>query len=499
MQFKRLRKTLEEAQEKIVEAATAAAVADEVLLTQETRFITPDRESGERTYKLKQKDMRPLLDMNTSKNIMDLYLTNFGPYRVNYSRNGRFMLIGGARGHVATFDALRMSVGTELQLQETVHDIKYLHNETFFAVAQEKYTYIYDHRGMELHCLNEHERVHRLDFLPYHYLMVSIGHSGFIKWHDISIGNMVSRHQTGHGPCNVLKHNRTNGMSHVGHNNGVVSLWSPSSGKAAVSMFCHRGPVTDLAIDREGNYMATAGMDSLVKIWDVRNYRCVHSFKADHPVMSVDISDTGLLALGLGREVQVLKDAFQRPADATYLRHEIRAPDAKLVGGGNAVASKKALSSSIYVGSVMFRPLEDVLAVGHTLGISTVVVPGAGEANFDSFESNPFIKSKQRNEAEIQSLLTKLSPDMIGLDAKFVGTVDKETSLLQEEHRNIFYNANAAELKKKEKNKKRGRNKISAKLRKKQKNVIDAQSVKLREKLEKDKEERKKQRGDAPD
>ena len=50
------------------------------------------------------------------------------------------MLIGGEGGHVATFDALRMSVGTELQLNETVHDVHYMHNETFFAVAQEKYT-----------------------------------------------------------------------------------------------------------------------------------------------------------------------------------------------------------------------------------------------------------------------------------------------------------------------------------------------------------------------
>lgn len=48
-------------------------------------------------------------------------------------------------------------------------------------------------------------------------------------------------------------------------------------------------------------------------------------------------------------------------------------------------------------------------------GLSTIVVPGAGEPNFDSFESNPFINSKQRREAEIQSLLHKLSYDMIGL------------------------------------------------------------------------------------
>jgi U3 small nucleolar RNA-associated protein 7 len=73
-----------------------------------------------------------------------------------------------------------------------------------------------------------------------------------------------------------------------------------------------------------------------------------------------------------------------------------------------------------------------VLGIGHSHGFSTVVVPGAGEANFDSFESNPFIKSKQRNEAEIQSLLNKLSPDMIGLDFKFVGTVDQDIQALQE-------------------------------------------------------------------
>jgi hypothetical protein len=89
--FKRLRKTLEETNEKIFEAATAAVVADEVLLTEAAGFIQADRERGERVYKLRQSQMRPLLDLNTSKNMMDLYLTKFGPYRCSYSRNGRYV------------------------------------------------------------------------------------------------------------------------------------------------------------------------------------------------------------------------------------------------------------------------------------------------------------------------------------------------------------------------------------------------------------------------
>ncbi len=116
----------------------------------------------------------------------------------------------------------------------------------------------------------------------------------------------------------------------------------------------------------------------------------------------------------------MLKDAFTRPTGTMYLRHEVRAPDAKMVAGGGAAASRKALPSSISVRSVAFRPLEDALAIGHSHGISTIIVPGAGEANFDSFENNPFINLKQRREAEIQSLLHKLSYDMIGLGAQYI-------------------------------------------------------------------------------
>ena len=51
---------------------------------------------------------------------------------------------------------------------------RFLHNEMMFAVAQKRYLYIYDHTGMELHCLKKHVHVNCLTFLPYHFLLVSI-------------------------------------------------------------------------------------------------------------------------------------------------------------------------------------------------------------------------------------------------------------------------------------------------------------------------------------
>ena len=62
-----------------------------------------------------------------------------------------------------------------------------------------------------------------------------------------------------------------------------------------------------------------------------------------------------------------------------------------------------------------------------------MTVPGAGEANFDTYEANPFETSKQRREAEVVSLLEKLAPETIALDPSFVGKVDSDPVALKAE------------------------------------------------------------------
>jgi hypothetical protein len=78
--------------------------------------------------------------------------------------------------------------------------------------------------------------------------------------------------------------------------------------------------------------------------------------------------------------------------------------------------------------SLRFCPYEDVLGVGCAGGISSLLVPGAGEPNFDSFVANPFQNKKERQEQEVVQLLDKLQPDTIMLDPEAIAKVGVVTS-----------------------------------------------------------------------
>eukprot|EP00891_Asterochloris_glomerata_P003549 jgi/Astpho2/3549/fgenesh1_pm.00057_%23_8_t len=463
---KKLKGRLQHVERLAQEAAEAAARAEEWLLPAEAGGL--EAEGMEQTWRFQQEALVQEAEAGAARKAFDLRLEGLGPYNLDFSRSGRHLLIGGRKGHLGLMEWQTGHTFCEVQVKETVRDVQFLHNEQFFAAAQKKYVYIYDKRGLEVHCLRDHTDTRRLDFLPHHFLLTSVGAQGVLRYQDTSTGHIVAQHKTKMGPCDVLRHNPYNGVSLLGHANGTVTMWAPNTGTPLVKMLVHRGSVKSLAADATGRHLVTTGTDSQVCVWDLRTFKPLHSYFSRAPAEWCDVSQRGMLAVGWGRKVSVWRDALARKQAAPYLSHT-------LLGGA--------------LRDFQFCPYEDVLAVGHTGGISTMLVPGAGEPNFDSYVADPFQGKRARQEQEVHQLLDKLKPEMIVLDPTTIGQVQKEPREVQAERRAQQEEAERARRKQqRDKNeskaKMKGKNRPSKRHRKKQTNIIEERKGQLQQRMD---------------
>lgn len=464
IQDKKLKGNLRALESKYKDATLKARDA-EILLENESGFLEAENEL-EKTYRVKQADIKQDLGVQTAKKGFELRLNDLGPYLTDYTRNGRELLLAGRKGHVATMDWRDGKLGCEIQLNETVRDAKWLHNNQSFAVAQKKYVYIYDRAGVEIHKLQKHVEVTHMEFLPYHFLLATIGNAGYLKYTDTSTGQMVIELPTKQGAPTAFGQNPHNAVLHAGHQNGQVSFWSPNSSTPLVKILAHRGPVRALATDREGRYMVSTGQDQRMAVWDVRMWKEVNNYALHQPGTSIAISDRGLAAVGWGTQISIWKGLFDKSA---AVQEKIQRPYMQWGGEGQRIER------------VRWCPLEDILGISHNEGFSSIIVPGAGEANYDALEVNPYENARQRQEAEVKSLLNKLQPDTISLNPDFIGNLDLASAETRKKEKDLdrVPDDPVADLK----NRGRGKNSSLRKyLRKKgTKNIIDERKLRIQD------------------
>ncbi|XP_071384661.1 WD repeat-containing protein 46 [Centroberyx affinis] len=387
--------------EVVSEMAQKQAARFDLLLPEDAGFLEGDED--EDTCTISQDDIADAVDITSGAKYFNLNLSQFGPYRLDYSKTGRHLLLGGRRGHVACLDWQSKQLMCEINVMESVNDVKWLHSEHMYAVAQKKWLYIYDSNGIELHCIRKFNDVLRMQFLPYHFLLATASATGFLQYLDVSVGKEVAAICTKAGRLDVMCQNPQNAIIHLGHSNGTVTLWSPNQKEALVKMLCHQGGVRSVTADKTGTYMVTSGMDKKLKVYDIRAFKPLQSYFLPAGASSLSLSQRGLLSAATGDIVQVYRDVWSTAVTKPYMAHRVRGT----------------------VWGLHFCPFEDVLGVGHGEGFTSMLVPGAGEPNFDGLDANPYRNAKQRQEWEVKALLEKIQPDLISLDPGQLGQVDQ--------------------------------------------------------------------------
>lgn len=390
-------------QEKNFNYAIKQSARAEILLNEDDGYLIADE--FEETTEFTQDDIKQHVDITSATKSFKLNLTEFGPYKINYTRNGRHLLMAGKKGHLAALDWVSKKLYCEFSVMEEIHDVKWLHLETLFAVAQKKWVHFYDNKGTEIHCVKKMHDVNQLEFLPYHFLLASGSNDGWLKWLDVSIGEMVAEFHSVDDKITMMKQNPTSAVLCVASPKGVVSMWSPSVKEPLARILCHPTPITALAFNPTGDKMVTSGIDRKIKLWDSRMFKQpLTEYQTKTPVNHISLSQKNVMAISMGNVCEIFRNVN--------------------MGSLHSIDSYLRNFEDGAISSVEFVPYEDILGIGSSKGFSSVLVPGCGEANFDALEQNPFRTKSQRREHEVKALLEKIPSDLIALDSSQIVGVD---------------------------------------------------------------------------
>jgi len=79
---------------------------------------------------------------------------------------------------------------------------------------------------------------------------------------------------------------------------GTVRIWDPVTGTAGHLLTGHTDPVVALAVAPDGRWLASAGGDGTVRIWDPATGEAIASIRVAYALRQVLAIPTGIVAAG---------------------------------------------------------------------------------------------------------------------------------------------------------------------------------------------------------
>ncbi|KAG5501230.1 hypothetical protein JIQ42_06230 [Leishmania sp. Namibia] len=392
-----------------------------------TGLLLDDHEVADR---ISQRDIANGVDLQTQRKRYSVVLDKLGPYKIDFSLNGTHLLLAGLRGHMANIRWKSFQLEGETQLKDRISDAIFLVDHSMTAAAQKKFVYMYTKEGTEMHILSKMAHMDRLGYLPKHMLLAATSSTySTMQYIDISTGQEVGTKVPAimRDPTSCLAVNPSNGVAATCDLRGVVKFWSPTVVDPLLQLKGHKGVIDDICFHPNGRFFLTLGGDHALKVWDCRTLRTLEEYAVTYGFHTLDISSSGLVALGGGTNVHIWKDMFTTAKPSSpYMKFGL--------GYGNIAEQVK------------FCPFEDVIGIGHSRGFTSLLIPGSGEANPDFYYANPHETERHRKERVVANLLDKLPPDTISMDIQVPGVNEKR---LAEYNENLRLNRKARAIREK--------------------------------------------------
>ncbi|CAG8449475.1 11999_t:CDS:10 [Ambispora leptoticha] len=194
-------------------------------------------------------------------------------YSGTIRNDGKLLLAGDATGCIQLFDI------NSRRILRTIHEHKLGNNGQILSCSDDKTVRVWDVPSQEaISIFSEHET---------------------LRLWDIRANKVVMNMNHGYPIESVLMF--PGGGVVISAGGPIFTVWDIiGGGRVMRSVSNHQKTITSLCFDSSCSRLLTGSLDGHVKIYDVTNYKVVHGFKYEEPILSIALSpDDTILVTGM--------------------------------------------------------------------------------------------------------------------------------------------------------------------------------------------------------
>eukprot|EP00742_Colponemidia_sp_Colp-10_P008505 GILJ01009216.1.p1 GENE.GILJ01009216.1~~GILJ01009216.1.p1 ORF type:complete len:1025 (-),score=150.44 GILJ01009216.1:215-3289(-) len=169
-------------------------------------------------------------------------------------------------------DSIKMAQGKEIENRETPSQYKAGKLKNFEPMTQQYFENIKAAKHMRIH----DDWVMKVQYIPDLTSMITCSLDSKIKFSDLERGSFKREFALHKKAVNSFAWCKSYKFIASGGQERHVILWNPYTCKS-MTYLSHNASIQEIVMNEQHNQLITLSVDKVVKVWDVRNYKCIQT------------------------------------------------------------------------------------------------------------------------------------------------------------------------------------------------------------------------------